>query len=1191
MAPGQYLVLTADEAGLSQKHPAAQILGGLTRRLSNNDDLIRLVDAWGNPADEVHYYESGRWPDLADGRGASLELRDVEADNSKGEAWAASDVAPAPWQTVSYRGIANEPPGSNNPSVWEEFIFGLLDSGEILIDDVSVVEDPDGAAVERVQNGSFESGAQSWRLVGNHGQHGLSGVIAEPGNPGNQVLHVVATGATEHMSNHVETTFAGGAPIASSVEYEVSLRARWLSGSPRLYTRLYFNQLANVTTLETIDQFGTPGELNSTVVANLGPTYSEFSHSPTVPLPLQPMTVSVRATDDDGVAGVVLAYSVNGSGFVEIPMTLNPEGMYQGIIPGQSAGDHVQIYVEGTDLLGAVSQYPAAGAESRALIGVDANSVPAGPHHSFRLLMTDADYDAMLEPINRMSNHRLRSTVVFNDTQVYYNVGVRLKGSGFSRGTAATGFNLRFGADDLLFGVHDVIAIDRTGGVWGLGASHRELTLKHIANRAGDIPMMMDDALYFVGPDSGLNGTAQLLGARYDNVFLDSQFENGSDGTRFKFDLIYYSTRTESGDPEDFKLPPGFALPGVFPVLGVDIQDLGDDPNAYRSNYLIRNNRDRDDFSQIVEMAKAFSLTGSTVGGALDLASQAVIDVDEWMRVFAFESLVGLHDTYNQGLPHNLQFYVRPSDNRVLALPWDLDFAFWKPTTDSIYGSGSNLTKIINIPANRRLFQGHLHDIISIAFNRDYLSPWIAHIATRAVEDNSTDLLRYVTERRGYVLSQLMPEIGFAITTNGGADFSVNESVVQLAGEGWINVREIRLAGAETPLAAKWTDDDSWQIDVPLVQGANVIELEAFDFQGNLIGTDAITVTTTASDPVVDALRLTELHYNPAEPTVAELAVIPGLDNNDFEFLEFVNAGVDVIDLENVQITEGVQFLFPAVTLAPGEVVLVVADLAAFQLRHGVAANVVGAFASGNLSSGGEQIVVATADGFPMIDFVYDDVEPWPISADGGGDSLQRIPSDDYQLVASWYAAAPTPGVVQAAPATGDFDNDSDVDGPDFLTWQRAYGLTAGATRADGDADADGDVDANDLAIWQMQFGAPQPAAAAEITAHSSVAPTARELGALAPIPFSASERDYLSADVFRPNREHFESPGELRRRLFSSAIDRTARIRDTDELVRPLSPDDKHDSEHAETDESLDRVFALLGSADNSQSQIDFLR
>jgi hypothetical protein len=50
-----------------------------------------------------------------------------------------------------------------------------------------------------------------------------------------------------------------------------------------------------------------------------------------------------------------------------------------------------------------------------------------------------------------------------------------------------------------------------------------------------------------------------------------------------------------------------------------------------------------------------------------------------------------------------------------------------------------------------------------------------------------------------------------------------------------------------------------------------------------------------------------------------------------------------------------------------------------------------------------------------------------------------------------------------------DFDGDGDVDGADFLTWQRGVG-TAG-TQAQGNANGVGLIDGADLAIWEAQFG------------------------------------------------------------------------------------------------------------------------
>jgi hypothetical protein len=72
-------------------------------------------------------------------------------------------------------------------------------------------------------------------------------------------------------------------------------------------------------------------------------------------------------------------------------------------------------------------------------------------------------------------------------------------------------------------------------------------------------------------------------------------------------------------------------------------------------------------------------------------------------------------------------------------------------------------------------------------------------------------------------------------------------------------------------------------------------------------------------------------------------------------------------------------------------------------------------------------------------------------------------------------------GVINLVPVTeadGDFDADGDVDGADFLDWQRGFGTTADALLSDGDADGDHDVDADDLAVWAGHFGDPAETAA-----------------------------------------------------------------------------------------------------------------
>lgn len=90
--------------------------------------------------------------------------------------------------------------------------------------------------------------------------------------------------------------------------------------------------------------------------------------------------------------------------------------------------------------------------------------------------------------------------------------------------------------------------------------------------------------------------------------------------------------------------------------------------------------------------------------------------------------------------------------------------------------------------------------------------------------------------------------------------------------------------------------------------------------------------------------------------------------------------------------------------------------------------------------------------------------------------------------------------------ASGDFNLDGDVNGSDFLQWQRARGMQAGAMRSHGDADGDHDVDAADLAIWKQDFGAVGTPALAPRQG-SVPEPSAGALGVIAGVLAGAARR------------------------------------------------------------------------------------
>ncbi len=217
--------------------------------------------------------------------------------------------------------------------------------------------------------------------------------------------------------------------------------------------------------------------------------------------------------------------------------------------------------------------------------------------------------------------------------------------------------------------------------------------------------------------------------------------------------------------------------------------------------------------------------------------------------------------------------------------------------------------------------------------------------------------------------------------------------------------------------------------------------------------------------------RIVELHYHPADPTAAELLLAPGTTEDDYEFVEIQNTSSQTISLLNVQFVTGVSFDFTAsaaATLGPGQVTLVVSNLAAFQARYGTDIIPAGQFASGKLSDGGEQIVLVGATGATIQDFTYDDQAPWPVEADGSGPSLEVVDRfGNYSLASNWRAGIHhgTPGRI-----SGDFDFDGDLDLADVDGLVAAIASSSNALPYD--VTGDGMLNLLDLDRWvEVLFG------------------------------------------------------------------------------------------------------------------------
>jgi hypothetical protein len=260
-------------------------------------------------------------------------------------------------------------------------------------------------------------------------------------------------------------------------------------------------------------------------------------------------------------------------------------------------------------------------------------------------------------------------------------------------------------------------------------------------------------------------------------------------------------------------------------------------------------------------------------------------------------------------------------------------------------------------------------------------------------------------------------------------------------------------------------------------QSSTVKAQVVVDGQWSAVATTDFSVAVPAGP---ESLRISELHYHPADPTEAEAAA--GFTSaDDFEFVELVNVSDRAIDLRDVvfqQTTvgdgvEGVEFDFSGAAiqeLGPGEYVVIVENLEAFEFRYGRNARVAGEW-SGGLANSSETITVATG-GTILQQFAYQD--QWHPTSDGQGPSLERTNPADPNLSqwgqsGGWQPSSilgGTPGY-SGGSLPGDANRDGIFDSADLVLVMQAGEFEDSAlgnsSWAEGDWDGDGDFTTRDL--------------------------------------------------------------------------------------------------------------------------------
>jgi hypothetical protein len=995
-----YLIVANNRLPLLTNYPGlnpSQVLGNYGGRLANGGERVALTmpdevistNEFGSLVtntiriivDEVSYGTGGRWGSFSDGGGSSLELIDPRTDNRLAPNWADSDdTAKSDWKLIEHTGILDH--GQGVPDGLQIFLLG---PGECLVDNIEVI--PQGGN-NLLLNSDFEGGLTGWTPQGNQSQ---STVDAMGGIGDSRCLHIRASGRGDTGANRIRSAFIGSVAAGSMVT--IRARVRWLRGHPEILLRLKGNWLEATGNILTAQNFGTPGALNSRARTNSPPAITEVTHSPVLPAVGQSVQVFARVGDPDGIALLLLRYRVDpATNFTALAMAYNGAGIFSAVIPAQAANSVVAFHIEAHDNFTprATSRFPVDAPDRECLVRF-ADPAGTGNFGAYRVWLTQRTIDRWSSR-EKLSNEALDSTFAYGNSRVVYNIGAQYGGSPYH----SPGYNspvgnncdyvLTFPKDDLLLYDEDINLLLPGNGCCE-ASMQREQTAYWMAYELGLPYCHRRHVNVFV---NGLRRATMMEDAQQPNGDMAEQwFPEGGEGNLHKIQLWF-----EFDDAANGFNAVGASL-GNFTTTG-GIKKLA----RYRWNWAARAFGESANNYTNLFLLHDTAATSAT-GDAYTMQIESQIDVDQWLRTFAIEHIVGNPDSYGYGGGQNM-YTFKPENDGWQMLIWDIDFAFlFDSATNSLFGFGDGYVgRMANHPPFQRAYLRAYQDAVNGPLRAARSDPLLDAKYNAFVAagfgglENPSGIKGYIAARRNYIIQQLA---NFAVpfTLEGASTFATNSNLVTLSGTAPMEVETLLVNGIA--YRASWTTVSNWTLRVALGAGTNNLQIQGVDNHGNLLAGNtanvAINYTGVVENPA-DKLVINEIMYNPAVAQAGYVEIHNTSLSNSFDLSNWLISGIDAV------IPDGT-------IIHPGAFLLFVADRAAFAAAYGSGISVAGEF-SGQLSNAGETLKLirpglAPGAGIVVDALSYDDDPPWPTAADGLGPSLQLIdPNEDNSRVANW---------------------------------------------------------------------------------------------------------------------------------------------------------------------------------------------
>ena len=698
LGSNSYLVVARNLTNLFAKYPnlsAANTVGNYTGKLSHSGKRVALAmpqSYYGTNTifvvqDEVTYGVGGRWGEWSGGGGSSLELIDPRSNHRLAANWADSDeTQKSSWVDIENTAVLDN--GANYENGILHAQIGLLDAGECLVDNIEV----DNGGVNYVQNGTFESGSlANWSLQGDMVRSSLE----NSGYQSSHSLHIRCSDRIWSGDNSCQVSLSANS-LSGGKTVTLRYKARWLHGWNEPLLRLNGNWLDATAPLPVPPNLGTPGAPNSQYTPNAGPALYNVTHTPTVPAASQPVVVTARVHDPDGLQNLTLYYRLDpATAYKAVTMNdkgtggdaIAGDGIFSGTIPGQSGNQIVAFYLSATDALGASTRFPSIRTNDnepvRECVVMFGDGTPVGSFGVYHLWITQTNVTRWAN-LGNLSNEGNDATFV-NGNRVIYNMQGRFAGSPYHQdfdlpNGSLCHYDWSFNDDDLFLGTKNFDKIHQPGNGAGDDPSLQREECANTFLRALGVPWLYK-RLVAVYVNGNRRGGTLMEDTQVPNSDLVKEcFPNDPDGFLYKMQPWFEFAPTLSGYDMNMDNQSWCNIMPYTTTGGVK------KPARYRFSFEIRRTPDSfNDFTNIFSVVDAASSYGK---GGYVANLEGIANMENWMRVFAANHAAGNWDSFGAENAQNLYGYIGAQGTKYSLLMWDYNIVLGNSGS---WGPGQNL--------------------------------------------------------------------------------------------------------------------------------------------------------------------------------------------------------------------------------------------------------------------------------------------------------------------------------------------------------------------------------------------------------------------------------------------------------------------------------------------------------------------